>query len=58
MNEEKSPCCKCNRMTKSIRISRANYKCEKCESDKSLSDVFYSETKHELNKINDNNGNE
>jgi ribosomal protein L37AE/L43A len=38
-----SPCPKCHSMTKSIRLSRAKYKCEKCGSDKSLSDVFFYE---------------
>lgn len=43
-------------MTKSMRVSRANYKCGKCGADKSLSDVFFYECIHkEKNeKINKN----
>lgn len=41
MKEELTPCMKCNCMTKSIRLGRANYQCGKCKADKSLSDVFY-----------------
>lgn len=41
-----TPCNKCYCMTKSIRLSRAKYKCGKCGADKSLSDVFYYEATH------------
>ena len=40
-----SPCIKCHCMTKSIRMGRGNYRCGKCKADKSLSDVFYFESK-------------
>lgn len=43
MNEKLTFCPKCNCMTKSIRISRVKYKCEKCGNDKSLSDVYFYE---------------
>jgi len=43
-------CTGCNCMTKSIRISRANYKCGKCGYDKSIGDVFQAEMKREENK--------
>jgi hypothetical protein len=41
--DDMSPCLKCHCMTKSIRLSRSKYKCEKCGADKSLSDVFFYE---------------
>ena len=45
MNKEYiSPCPACKCMTKSIRLSRANYQCGKCKIDKTLSDVFFEET--------------
>ena len=49
--EEKdhSPCPKCEIMTKSVRLGRAKYVCERCETDKSLSDVYYYEATNKLN---------
>ena len=46
-----SPCLKCNCMTKSIILGRANYKCGKCGADKSLSDVFFYEAIHKNDKV-------
>ena len=46
MKEDITPCQDCNCMTKSIRQSRAKYKCENCGKDKSLSDVFFYEATH------------
>jgi hypothetical protein len=50
-NNNKTPCSNCDCLTQSIRVSRANYKCEKCGKNKTLSDVFYYECcgKRELN---------
>ena len=41
--QEISPCPKCNCMTKSIRKSRASFRCGKCGADKTLSDVYFEE---------------
>lgn len=43
IKERLSLCTKCKAMTKSIVISRANWICEKCEANKTLSDLFYFE---------------
>lgn len=40
-----SICNSCNCITKSIRIGRANYRCGKCQADKTLSDYYQWELK-------------
>ena len=47
MNEDLTPCLKCRCFTKSIRIGRANWRCEKCSNNKTLSDVFFYEATQE-----------
>ena len=53
MTEDHSPCPNCKIMTRSIRLGRAKYECERCEADKSLSDVYYYEcmNKNKSSKI-------
>jgi len=51
-SDDITPCPKCNCMTKSIRLGRANYKCGKCGADKSLSDVFYYEATYKEEDVN------
>ena len=38
--EDITLCGHCNCMTKSIRVSKANFKCGKCGKDKNLGDLF------------------
>lgn len=45
MSEEKSFCADCECMTYSIRKSRANFICSRCERDKTLGDFFQYEIK-------------
>ena len=42
-----SPCSKCEKLTKIIRVSRANWRCEVCNHNKTLSDVYYLEAVNE-----------
>ena len=41
--EELSLCSKCGCITKSIRVSRANWRCGKCKYNKTLSDIYFNE---------------
>ena len=42
-------CNGCNCMTKSIRKGRADFRCGKCEHNKTLGDVFQYELRRKLN---------
>lgn len=42
-DKSESPCINCKIFTNSIRKGRAYFICEKCNTDKTLSDVFYYE---------------
>ena len=45
MKDDITLCSGCNCVTRSIRVSRANFKCGKCGYDKTLGDVFQAELK-------------
>ncbi len=42
----KTYCTKCEKLTISKRLGRANYHCEECDHNKNISDVFWFEATH------------
>jgi hypothetical protein len=43
----KSLCCK----TQLVRVSRANYRCRKCNADETMSYLFYAQMQEESDKL-------